>query len=113
MDGARNLAADRLNGHRHAGHAEHLFKAGNCIARCVGVNGRHGAFMAGIHGLKHVEGFLAANLAEDDPVGAHAQGVLDEIALLDFTGALVVGRACFHAANMGNMQAPVRRHPRW
>jgi len=31
---------------------------------------------AGVHRLQHVEGFLAATLAEDDAVGTHTQGVL-------------------------------------
>jgi hypothetical protein len=33
--------------------------------------------VAGVHRLQHVEGFLAAALAEDDAVGPHAQCVLD------------------------------------
>ena len=34
--------------------------------------------MAGVHGLKHVEGLGPADLADDDAVGTHAQGVADE-----------------------------------
>jgi small subunit ribosomal protein S4 len=39
-----------------------------------------------VHRLEHVEGLAAANLADDDPVGAHAEGVPHEVALGD--GAL-------------------------
>ena len=56
--------------------------------------------MTGVHGLKHVEGFLAAALAEDDAVGTHAQRVLDQFALADFALAFHVGRARLHAADM-------------
>ena len=60
--------------------------------------------MAGVHGLQHVEGLLAAALAEDDAVGPHAQRVLDEIALADFAVALDVGRARFHARDVRLLQ---------
>jgi hypothetical protein len=42
------------------------------------VDGCHGAFVARIHGLQHVECFFSAALAEDDAVGPHAQRVLDQ-----------------------------------
>ena len=47
----------------------------------VGVDRRHRAVVAGVHRLKHVERFAGANLADDDPVGPHAQRVLDQVAL--------------------------------
>jgi hypothetical protein len=34
--------------------------------------------MAGVHRLKQVERLRAAHLADDDPVGPHAQTVLDQ-----------------------------------
>jgi len=36
--------------------------------------------VAGIHGLEHVEGFAATALADDNAIGAHAQGVLQQVA---------------------------------
>ena len=60
--------------------------------------------MAGVHGLQHVEGFLAAALAEDDAVGPHAQRVLDQLALADFALAFDVGRPRLHAADMRLLQ---------
>ena len=49
--------------------------------------------MAGVHGLEHVERLGAADLADDDPVGPHAQGVADELADADLALALDVRRA--------------------
>ena len=40
----------------------------------------HGTVVAGIHRLQHVERRFVADLADDDPVGAHPQGVADEVA---------------------------------
>src|ERR1700738_3923918 len=72
LDGGRDLAAHGCNRHRHAGHADHLLETRDRVARRVGVDRRHRAFVTGVHGLKHVEGFLAAALAEDDAVWTHA-----------------------------------------
>ncbi len=112
-DGGGDLAADRGDRHRQAGHADHLLEARDRVARGVGVDGRHRAFVAGVHGLQHVEGFLAAALAEDDAVGPHAQRVLDQLALADFALALDVGRARFHARRHAAAATAVRRRPRW
>ena len=43
----------------------------------VGVDGGERTFVAGVHGLQHVEGFFAADLADHDAVGAHTQAVDD------------------------------------
>ena len=56
--------------------------------------------MSRVHGLKHVEGFLTAALAEDDAFGTHTQRVLDQLALADFTLAFDIGRTGFHAPDM-------------
>ena len=37
--------------------------------------GRQAAVVAGVHRLQHVERFLAADLADDDAIGPHTQGV--------------------------------------
>ena len=68
------------------------------------MDGRHRTFVAGVHGLQHVEGLLAATLAEDDAVGTHAQRVLHELALADFALAFDVRRPRFHAANVRLLQ---------
>ena len=49
--------------------------------------------MARVHRLEHVERLGAANLADDDPVGAHTQRVAHEIADRDVALALDVRRA--------------------
>lgn len=51
--------------------------------------------MTGGHRLEHVERLAAADLADDDAVGAHAQGVADQVADGDLSLALHVGRAGF------------------
>ena len=37
--------------------------------------------MAGVHRLQHVERLFAADLADDDAIGPHTQGVDDQLAL--------------------------------
>ena len=49
--------------------------------------------MTGVHGLQHVDCFSAADLTDDDAIGAHTQSVLDQVALGDLALALDVGRA--------------------
>ncbi len=63
---------------RHHGHS---FQTRNRIARAVGVHRRQRAVMTGIHGLQHIQSFLAANLADDNAVGAHPQRVDQELPL--------------------------------
>ena len=60
--------------------------------------------MPRIHRLQHVERFLAAAFADDDPVGAHAQRVLQEIAHRDLAGAFEIGGAGFQADDMRLLQ---------
>ena len=72
-------------------------EAGQRVARRVGVDRRQRAFVARVHRLEHVERLGAANLADDDPVGAHAQGVPDELADLDLAAAFDVRRAATRA----------------
>ena len=91
--GALDLLAHRLGRQLEARHRHHVLEAGQRVARGVGVDGAHRAVVAGVHRLQHVDGFLAADLAEDDPVGAHAQRVLDEVAHGDLALALDVGGA--------------------
>ena len=45
------------------------------------MHGRERAFVAGVHGLEHIERFRAAHFADDDPVRAHTQRIPHEIAL--------------------------------
>ena len=80
------------SGMLQVGHRHHRVEAVERVARAVGVDGRQAAVVAGVHGLQHVERLVAADLADDDAIGPHAQGVDDELALPDRALALDVGR---------------------
>ena len=49
--------------------------------------------MSGIHCLQHVEGLRAADLADNDTIGAHAQCVADEFTLGDFADTITMSNA--------------------
>src|SRR3546814_5768502 len=53
-----------------------------------------------IHCLEHVERLARPHLADDDAVGAHAQRVLDQLALQDLALALDVGGPRLHAGDV-------------
>ena len=63
----------------------------------VGVQGADRAVVAGVHRLQHVERGGVADLADDDPVRAHAQAVAHQVADRDLAPALDVGRARLEA----------------
>ena len=113
VDGVRDLLADGALGNIEVGHGDHVFDAGEGVARGVGVDGGERAFVAGVHGLQHVEGFFAAHLADHDAVGAHTQAVDDELAHADRALAFDVGRAGFEADDVLLLELQVRRRLRW
>ena len=90
---ARGLLADRAQRQVDAGGEHEGLEAGERVARRVRVDRRQRALVAGVHRLEHVQRLGAADLADDDPVGAHAQGVPDELADADLALALDVRRA--------------------
>src|SRR5665213_1601921 len=92
IDRGGDLLADGARRQIDARHADHVLEAGQRLARPVGVDGRERAVMAGIHRLQHVHGFRAADFAQDDAVGAHAQRVLQKVADGDLALAFEVGR---------------------
>ena len=61
----------------------------------VGVQRGQRAFVAGVHGLQHVERFRSAAFADDDPLGTHTQGVLHQVGGRDRALAFDVRRARF------------------
>ena len=65
--------------------------------------------MAGVHRLEHVERFGSTAFADDDPVGPHAQGVLDQIANRVSTRPFHVGRFAFQRHHMVLMKLQFRR----
>src|SRR5829696_2468239 len=83
VDGGADHLADRPRRQREAAHGDHRFKPGQALPRRVRVQRAHGAVVARVHGLEQVEGFGAANLADDDAFGPHAQAVAHEVAHRD------------------------------
>ena len=75
-----DLLADRLHRQVEAGHQHHHLEPVQRVARRVGVDRRQRAVVAGVHGLEHVERLGAADLADDDAVGPHAQRVAHQVA---------------------------------
>ncbi len=55
-------------------------------------NRGHRAFVAGVHGLEHVQRFRTAALADDDSFGTHTQGVAHQVGGGDRPLAFDVGR---------------------
>ncbi len=106
--GRGDLTPDARNRHRHAGHADHLLEALDGVARGVGVHGGHGALVAGVHGLEHIEGLVTAALADDDPIGPHAQRVLHEFPLAQLALALGIGGTGFQPADVRELQLQFR-----
>ena len=92
-----DLLADGPRRQVEAGHQHHRLHPGQGVARGVGVHRRQRAVVAGVHRLEHVEGLGAADLTDDDAVGAHAQRVAHEIANGDLSVAFDVGRASLEA----------------
>ena len=88
------MLANRLLGDIEIRHRHHRIEAVERIARAVGVDRRKTAVVASVHGLQHVEGLFTAHLADHDAVGAHAQRVDHELALLHGALAFDVGRPC-------------------
>ena len=67
------------------------------------------AVVAGVHGLEHVQRFLAADLADDDAIGAHTQSVDDELTLPDRALAFDVRRPRLEAHHVRLLQLQLRR----
>ena len=60
--------------------------------------------MTGVHGLQHVQRFLAADFADHDAVGPHTQAVDQQLALAHRALAFEVGRAGFEARHVRLLQ---------
>ena len=79
VDGAGDLLPHGLQRQLEAGHRDHRFETGDGVARRVGVQRGQRAFVAGVHGLQHVERFRTAAFADDDSFGPHTQGVAHQV----------------------------------
>jgi hypothetical protein len=70
----------------------------------AGVKGGEQAMVAGVGGLQHVQDLWASDLADDDAVGAHAQGVANQLAERDLASALDVRGASLEPDDVGTGQ---------
>ena len=68
-----DLLPDRAHRQVVARHQHHRLDARERVTRRVCVHRRQRPVVTGVHRLQHVERLGAANLADDDPVGTHAQ----------------------------------------
>src|ERR1035437_2425787 len=109
LDGAGQLLEDDAGGNFEIGHHHHGFQAREGVAGCIGVHRAHGPLDAGVHGLEHVQGFGAAALANDDAVGAHAEGGAQQNALVDAAFLIEVGRAGFELDHVALLELQFRR----
>ena len=60
--------------------------------------------MTRVHGLQHVQRFFRTDLADDDAVGAHTEGVDDQLPDVDRARAFDVRRPRFHARHVRLLQ---------
>jgi hypothetical protein len=79
----------------------HRLQAGWHLLGAAGMEGGHEPAVPGVGGLQHVQHLGAANLADDDAVGAHAKGVADQLAQRDLASTLDVRRAALKPDDVG------------
>ena len=79
----------------------------------VRVDRRQRAVVARVHRLQHVERFLAAHLAHDDPVRPHTQAVDQQLPLPHRALCLRDSPGAFPAAPRAAASTAVRPHLRW
>ena len=84
-------------------------RRGQRVAGRVGVERGERAVVAGVHGLEHVQHLVAADLADDDAVGAHTQGVAHQVARRDLALAFDVRRARLQAHDVRLLELELGR----
>ena len=104
IDAARDIVAYNWDGEIEACHRDHHFHTGQGVAGIIRVNGRERAFVAGIHGLEHVQRLGATDFTDDDSIGSHPEAVANQFALAILAMAFGVGRPGFHAHNVRMIQ---------
>ena len=92
IDGGSDLGANYGKRNLEAAHGDHGLEAADGVVAGASVNGGERAVVAGVHGLEHVECFVAADFADDDAVGAHTQSVDYQAARRNGAGTFDVGR---------------------
>src|SRR5690606_7458786 len=69
------------------------FQTGGDLARGIGVDGTRATVVAGVERGEQVDDLSPADLAHDDAVGAHAQGLPNQVADRHLTDAFHIGGA--------------------
>jgi hypothetical protein len=100
MNGAGDLLPNRNQLHIGVAKRHHHIQARHSIARRVGVNRRETTVVARVHGLQHVQGFLAADLSHHNPVRPHTQAIHQELSLSDGAVAFQIGGPCLQPGNV-------------
>jgi hypothetical protein len=95
VQGCGDLTVDGFSG--KACGAGQCFQAGWDIGGGIRVEGAASAFVTGVKRGQEIYDLRTANLADDEPVWAHPEGLSDEIPERDATDAFEVGRAGFEA----------------
>jgi hypothetical protein len=67
--------------------------------------GSEGAIVSCVHGLEHIQSLSAATLSNHDPIGAHTQGIANQIAECYHASALHTCRLTFQADDVLLIQA--------
>ena len=93
VDRGRDLIADMGRRQVDVRHHRHRLETPQQVPRRVRVRGGERSLVAGVHRLEHVEGLAAADLADDDPVRSHPQGVAHQLANRHLAPAFDVRRA--------------------
>lgn len=76
LESGRDQAHDRIPGQMYF-HQDHQSQPFQHLQGRIGMPGRHGAWVARVHGLEHGKNFSAANFPHQNPVWTHAQSRLD------------------------------------
>ena len=109
IDGTADHFPDRARRKRIPAHRNHRFKARERFARHVGVQRAHRTVVAGVHRLQQVEGFRSAHLANDDPLGPHAQTIAHQVTHRDLALAFEVRRPRLQTDHVRLLQLQFRR----
>ena len=91
----RHLLAQSAFGKIDTGHKHHCLQAGQGIPGTVRVNRAYGSVMTRVHRLHHIQRFAAADLTDNDPVGAHTKCIADQIPRGYRALSFDIGRARF------------------
>ena len=109
IDRGRDLRAHRGHGERDAGEERQRLEPGERGGGTVRVDGRERSVVTGVERLQHVERFPTAHLADDQPVGPHAQRGPHEFPHRHRAHPFGVRGPRFQSDDMGLRQGQLRR----